>query len=263
MENITKALIIAAGIMIAIMIVSLIVVFWNQISGYYAEQHNSQIIEQNTKFNAQFENYNKQEIRGNELISAMNKVINYNTSIADMEGYDRVVMVVSFMAVPTRPIIIKNINSFKYNEADDSIFGNSIYTYPCSISNEKDDSSLKKITQFAGNLTAETGLTEEQLQKLSAQISSIVIDENKEIDKNTRYVKLKNILGTSKANEVNGNQTKMNTIIDATKQYYQYTQLKRAMFECLEVKYNTTENGRVNKITFRVQLDDNFNVKFN
>ena len=84
MENVTKALLIAAGILFAVLILSLLAMFGGQLSGYYAEQHNSKIIEQDAKFNAQFENYNGQTIRGNEIISIMNKVVNYNTSIADM-----------------------------------------------------------------------------------------------------------------------------------------------------------------------------------
>ena len=46
MENVTKALLIAAGILFAVLILSLLAMFGGQLSGYYAEQHNSKIIEQ-------------------------------------------------------------------------------------------------------------------------------------------------------------------------------------------------------------------------
>ena len=84
MENVTKALIMAAGILVFVMLLSLIMIFWRSLSGYYAEQHNTQVIEQDTKFNAQFDNYSGETIRGNELISVINKIVSYNTSIADM-----------------------------------------------------------------------------------------------------------------------------------------------------------------------------------
>ena len=84
MENVSKALMIAGGMLIAIMVISLIIVLWNQMSGYFAEQHSATIVEQIAEFNAQFENYNGKDIRGNELISVMNKVVNYNRTYSDM-----------------------------------------------------------------------------------------------------------------------------------------------------------------------------------
>ena len=38
MENVTKALLIAAGILFAVLILSLLAMFGGQLSGYYAEQ---------------------------------------------------------------------------------------------------------------------------------------------------------------------------------------------------------------------------------
>ena len=54
MENVTKALLIAAGILLAIMILTLLIVFWGQLSGYYTQQHNDKIVEQEAKINAKF-----------------------------------------------------------------------------------------------------------------------------------------------------------------------------------------------------------------
>ena len=117
MENVTKALLIAAGILFAVLILSLLAMFGGQLSGYYAEQHNSKIIEQDAKFNAQFENYNGQTIRGNEIISIMNKVVNYNTSIADMEKYDKVILSIDLKGYQNRAN-----DNFKYSDSDTSIF---------------------------------------------------------------------------------------------------------------------------------------------
>lgn len=266
MENVTKALLIAAGILLAIMILSLIVVFWGQISGYYTEQHNSKIAVQNADFNAKFENYNQQTIRGNELISIMNKVVNYNTSIVGIEGdYDRVIMSVNFKGYQNDAN-----NNFKYDSSDRSIFvgilnGNILI-------NQGSDENLEKITNLPSGFTQNTGFTDTQLQRLAAEISNIAIDKQlqannltdkeKEALKKKRNDKLENILGESKAEELSKSSLEMNDLITLTKRYYQYMQFKRAMFRCTEVQHNTTGNGRVNRITFEI-VEENGKAKFN
>ena len=261
MENVTKALLIAAGILLAIMILSLLVVFWGQMSGYYSEQHNSKVIEQNTEFNAKFENYAGQTIRGNELISVMNKIVNYNTSIADMDGYDKIIMSVDFKGY-------QDNSAFKNNDADTSIFKNIINGNILS-NTQNSDRNLEQITNLAGDISSRTGFTDTQLQKLSSEISNIAIDkqlasndissQEKTELKTIRNKKLQNILGKSKVDNLSSSE--MNNLITATKQYYQYTQLKRAMFKCTSVEHNTTENGRVNKMVFELVVE-NGNVKF-
>ena len=82
MENATKALLIAAGVLLAMMLISLLVMGYNRISSYYEQKHELIMAEQLDKFNKEFQNYNRSDIRGNELISLMNKVIDYNVSQA-------------------------------------------------------------------------------------------------------------------------------------------------------------------------------------
>lgn len=252
MENITKALLIAGGILLAIMILSLLAVFGGQMSGYFSQQHKSKIEQQNAEFNAKFENYNGQTIRGNELISVMNKVVNYNTSIAEMEGYDKIIMSVDFKGYQD-----KADGNFKYYDNDSCIIPTDVLS-----NDERSDSKLESITNLSTTLMNESGLTDAQLQRLSAEIANIVINESKEDLINTRAKKLKNILGESKANDILGSTPKLTKIVNITKKYYQYTQLKRAMFECKSIGHNTTGNGRVNKIIFEIEVDKNGKAKF-
>ena len=90
MENVSKALMMAGGLLISLMVISLIVVLWGQLSGYFTEDSKTTVVEQDTKFNAQFENYNKKSIGGYDLISVMNKIIDYNRTAADIKNYDRI-----------------------------------------------------------------------------------------------------------------------------------------------------------------------------
>lgn len=247
MENVTKALLIAGGILIFIMVVSLIVVLWNQMSGYFTEQHNATIVEQIAEFNAQFENYNGKEIRGNELISIMNKVVNYNRTYSDMENYDRIIIEIDLKV---------HQNDFKYNSSDSNIISNS-----SMISNHAGDNVIENISNLTNQLLADaksagiTGIDDDtKLQKLSASISVILDDSDPEY----RKKKLKSILGY----EVPDPSSTLTNIQDITKKYYQYTKFKRVMFKCMEIEHNTT-NGRVNKITFVIEEDASGNVKEN
>ena len=51
----------------------------------------------------------------------------------------------------------------------------------------------------------------------------------------------------------------INDIIEVTCLYNEFTQFKRAVFECINIEYNSQENGRVNKMQFRVvtEVDSN------
>lgn len=90
MENASKALLIAAGILIAIMVVTLLVIGWNSISSYFqAKDENTRIV-QLSEFNQEFENYtNAESIRGTDILSLMGKVEDYNDRKLEVygEGY--------------------------------------------------------------------------------------------------------------------------------------------------------------------------------
>ena len=260
MENVTKALIMAAGILVFVMLLSLIMIFWRSLSGYYAEQHNTQVIEQDTKFNAQFDNYSGETIRGNELISVINKIVSYNTSIADMEKYDKIILSVDFKGYQR-----KANDNFKYSDSDPSIFQGKISNNILKNTTASDQ-NLRDVASLSVDLIAEiksVGLvvTDAQLQALSADIQNIAIDSNAAQSLQiTRNQKLQNILGKETANKLTA--TQMEKIISVTKKYYQYTQLKRAMFKCTEVQHNSKENGRVNGMKFEI-VEENGKAKFN
>lgn len=260
MENVTKALLIVAGILFAVLILSLLAMFGGQLSGYYAEQHNSKIIEQDAKFNAQFENYNGQTIRGNEIISIMNKVVNYNTSIADMEKYDKVILSIDLKGYQNRAN-----GNFKYSDSDTSIFQGKMSANILK-NTATSDVNIRDVANISADLINElasagiSNISDAQLQALSADIQNIAIDSNAAQSLQiTRNQKLQNILGKNKANSLNVSQ--MNTLVNVTKKYYQYTQFKRAMFKCTGVQHNTSQNGRVIGMTF-VIVEENGKAKF-
>ena len=58
MENATKALIIAAGVMISVMILALLMLGYNEISSYYQTQQDITQTQQVVDFNSVYNNYN-------------------------------------------------------------------------------------------------------------------------------------------------------------------------------------------------------------
>ena len=251
MENASKALLIAAGVMLAIMLLSVIFIFGNQMASYFSEKHDAKMIEQLVEFNNKFQNYNGEVIRGNELISIMNRIVDYNDYQSEMVGYERIKITINLQ---------NHHNELKYRNET----GGSTLITGSTITNETNDTVIKTIATTSSRVTGSfgiNGLTDTKLQKMSANIEHIVDDEVVDARAKNEYLKyreqiLSRILGYTVT------QASDNTLIGnakkATYQYYQYTMFKRAMFKCTNVSYNET-NGRVNKLDFVVELEDDGN----
>lgn len=213
MENVSKALLIAGGMLLVVLLLTILVIGYNRISSYYESKHELITVEQLDKFNKQFENYSGKAIRGNELISLMNKIIDYNVSQSYQaeKGY--------------KPIKVKiyigneQINEFKY-EIDGNRYGNKNDNlnidsrgYITNIlsggnSDWQSDKNLVAITNTPTNLidmakkVGINNLNDMQLQKLTMEISSILIKDEDERkignqqneNRRIRAVELRNIL---------------------------------------------------------------------
>lgn len=283
MENITKALLMAAGMLLAVLILSLLVMAYNKLSGYYEQSQELLTAEQLDKFNKQFQNYaGRKDIRGNELISLMNKIIDYNESESYQVG-------TNYEPIKVKITIGENlVDAFKYETSDSQKVGAQneyitavIQNTVDGINNQANDQDLIAITNTPekargiANDVGITNLTDTQLQKLTMEISNILIDETSIDNSSNEYrrlraISLRNILkldiGTNASNSIRLNDKNYKTIsggekIEAIKQivsiYYQYTQFKRAYFSCPEegVKYNS-QTGRVVEMNFQVQTKE-------
>lgn len=245
MENATKALLIAAGILLIIMIISAMVIFWDEMAGYFTEKHEATMLEQLVEFNNKFSNYNGKTIRGNELLSIMNRIIDYNNYQSDMLGYEPIAIEIDLLEKQTELRYKNETGGETLIEATTRFIHNDGGT---------NDNFIKRISETSSRLSSNLGISDVKLQKLSAQIDNIVDDDDvldersKEDYKKYRAQLLTRILGY----EVE--DSRIYNIKQATYQYYQFTQFKRAMFECKEIKYNE-QNGRINEMIFEVVLD--------
>ena len=268
MENATKALLIAGGMLIVLLVITLLVMFKGQLASYMEEKHNEKIVEQAVEFNNKFANYQGNELRGNELISVMNRIIDYNNLEAQEYGYDKISISVD----------VANSKDFwqviKYRAEDESIFsltGN-------VIRNGSNDANIRNLTGISAKLINDSGIpriSDTKLQRLSANISYI-FDESSQTSKIFRAQKLTDILGyrvDESGYTINKNGTRqsidgadiyiLDKVKSATSKYYQLTQFKRAMFTCTSVGYNTKDNGRINSMTFKIQTDTTGKIIFN
>ena len=240
MENISKALLIVAAILMFVLIMSALMVAYNEMSNFYEQEHKNKEIIQIQEFNDRFQNYNDNDLRGNELLSLINRVIDYNNLQAEMKDFERIIIDIDFLG---------HVDELSYD-------GNPT-KFTDVIENNLNDNQIKEISELSAELTSAASgipeITDLKLQKLAAEIYNIVPDN---VDENTRAEKLTKILGYKI--EANGYCPKYNTnmlreIQIATYEYYELTQFKRAMFTCTDVFYDE-DTGRVNGMSFVVQL---------
>ena len=83
MENASKALLMAAGVLIALLTIGLLLYMFSSMSNTQKEgvqtARESQVIE----FNNQFTSYMRDNIRGSDMISLINRVSDYNKRKGD------------------------------------------------------------------------------------------------------------------------------------------------------------------------------------
>lgn len=268
MENSAKAIIIAGGMFILIMVITLLVIFGRSLSSYMQDQHDKEMVKQITEFNNKFANYQGTELRGNELISVLNRVIDYNALEAGEYGYDPVLVEIDLVDRNALDSVIK------FNSTDENfLFKKNVR----KIKNSKDsDDELKTISQKGTTILSKYSqddanyipkLTDTKLQKLSAEISNIVQEKDNSswldgydgdriaVYNRTRAKKLTSILGYTVKEDgtcaVNSKNI-LNAVTNATCEYYQYTQFKRIMFKCTSIEYSQ-DTGRINKMSFEVK----------
>lgn len=275
MENASKALLIAAGVFIAIILVSMLVVLYNQISTHYNQKHEMSVIEQTQKFNEKFESYHRNNVRGSDLISLMNRVIDYNSSESYQDGtnYERI----RVRIILGNQEILKQFRCETDDETYLNIFfpTNGIITNIKSTGNDWDnDKAMTNITntsavacQMARSIYGIYNMTDTKLQKLASKTQNIFVDEND----NSKMAIYKRVYRAEMLGEILGDNVvqvdkiygkaigsspkRLEGIKQVTSDYYQYMQFKRAYFDCIEVKYDEQTN-RVVEMNFKLQVKD-------
>ncbi len=87
MENASKALLIAGGVLIAIIIISMFIMMYNRMASIQKAQEEQTKMEQLAAFNAEYEAYNKKVMYGTDVITVINKAIENNNRYSGNEDY--------------------------------------------------------------------------------------------------------------------------------------------------------------------------------
>lgn len=220
MENASKALIMAGGILIALMVLGALMLMFNNLSSYqnYSDQNleEAQIVE----FNNQFVTYNRNDVRGNELYSLLNRVVDYNERksskgiIGKELSYQP--MTVSFSI---------DRSKLKYGNTN-WLFTKNTYTEDSNTSQFEQD-IVSKVNEIEGN---------KMIQTLVLNINTI-LNKNDQSNASKKYY------------EITGKSEIDDKVEEDMLKYYEFVQFKRAHFNCTNIEYDKN-NGRVIKMEF-------------
>lgn len=87
MENASKALMMAGGVLLALMIIGALMLMFNQISAYQKNNTDSQKDIQIANFNKDFDRYSESSnIKGVDIITLINKITDYNARAGQKEN---------------------------------------------------------------------------------------------------------------------------------------------------------------------------------
>lgn len=201
MENASKALIIAGGILIAILIISLLVMFYGNIKNLMTANYSSDETEQVTEFNKQYDVYYRDNLYGSDILSLANKVNDYNKRQVAEEGYKQLNMSVTFKSntnIKTDGKVATNIIA-KNSEWTSSQIQNLIENKTDGWNSIIENMEKTKIAGY--NIQYLSGLRTNELEELfKTQIASNkkYIEENVR-PKIDRYLSYKSALATLKS----------------------------------------------------------------
>ena len=87
MENAAKALMMAGGILIAILLITVIVFMFTSMSSNAKTKEEIKFVEQLTIYNKEYESYNRKLLRGTDVVSLINKAISTNKKYDNIDEY--------------------------------------------------------------------------------------------------------------------------------------------------------------------------------
>lgn len=150
MENASKALLMAGGMLIALLVIGALVLMFNQISDYEKGNQGIKKTSEIAEFNIDFVRYTEGNIKGVDIISLANKVINFNSKNGILNSIDY-----------SKKITLNiDVNDFS------KLFGSNSY----EIKNYDND-FMKTIKKFS---SLENTYTLSKMDELSSNYDSIV-----------------------------------------------------------------------------------------
>lgn len=210
MENASKALLMAGGMLIALLVIGALLLAFNQIGDYEKGKSSMVKSSQVADFNKEFGKYSGDDVKGYDLITLINKAIDFNSKegttkeTANSVDYSKKIK-----------IVITNMKKFKnkygVNNSSEWLKGNSD-SYETQNSGDTIPNGIKKFTEL------ERTYTLSKLSNLSSNYDSIKAG--------TKTVK--DIIGTDDSR----------ITLEVIAQYREYSEFKSSSFKNTDMKYN-------------------------
>ena len=268
MENASKALIMAGGMLIAILLVSLFLYAWGLFSEYQSSQDSLAEIEDTAKFNEQFTAYDRNDVMGYEIISLTNKVIDYNfrmSSAEEAQNSKQYLPITLTFSLGSNSNKADIINKFAMDGNNMKLFGNKT-TVKFNYVQSKAKNEISELQENILKIESETNFgNADAAMKVAKSAGSIFISDISE-EANRRHisedaVKIEaikaynsNVPSTSQITNYDG--TGLNSAYDKLMQkkvmvdrYWEFLQFKKAIFKCTDITYDNV-TGRVSTISF-------------
>lgn len=223
MENASKALLMAGGILIALLVIGSVLLMFNQIGNYRRANTDSEKSSQIADFNKDFVRYaDGEEIKGVDIISLANKVVDYNQKkgTANSVDYNKKIT----LKINLAPSASSNFITTYEKDGKSELFDRKT-NWTVSSS---DTQFVSRVTQFAA---LESTYTLGTMIKLSANYDSIESG-----DKTASQVAGKNVEDIDRDPSI-------------IKKYREYSEFKSSTFiNDGEPKY---DNGQVVELSFK------------
>lgn len=212
MENASKALTMAGSVLIAMIVISLLVVFFNQLQNLQKTELNKEEVEQSAQFNETYDVYYR-DVYGSELLSIANKIKDYNLREAEISGYTEIELEVN-------------------------------------ITKDIDKDLLKKGTYNSTQLIQKLKNIEDKIEEIETK--SITFIKEGTAQKSSRKIKQLANMRTKDIEELGSPKEDYEEYVRLYNTYKTLlTQIKAQVFEVQEFKYDKN-TGRITKMIYKL-----------
>lgn len=149
MENASKALIMAGAVLLALMVISLLVFFFNNLRELQGISQSSEQVQQSAEFNNQYDVYAR-NVYGSELLSIANKIHDYNVRESENQGYTKIELYITFSTDLDKNFFKKGIYTSSTIQSEMERLEDEMKTIGNeSIKSQSQNKASRKVSQLA------------------------------------------------------------------------------------------------------------------
>ena len=252
MENASKALIMAASVLIAIVIISAFVLMMSNLTSYQQRNYDVTLTAQVAEFNNEFATYARDGIRGSDMISLMNKIVDYNARYTDTEGYTKMHVTIDMNGINEKLLYDDDLGNrliTEQNYNEDTIVNIVGQPNLTTVIGSNDSSAISNNSAIR---QLETKYEQKYCNQLAAEIfniDSIANNSSYTSNKKVEEFDKERILPKTATDYYTTNS--VNKIYEDALLYYEYIQFKRTYFDCSANPEYDRNTGRIIKLEFK------------